>query len=178
MAPTDWSKDGRYIIERTGFDAKTAAIWVLPLFGDKKPFPFLRTEANESWAKLSPDGRLLAYTSDETKRDEIYVTTFPRPGGKLQMSTNGGSYPVWGRDGKELFYVSADAKMMAVRVKAGPKFDAGVPKPLFDVRTDLTPFGSGYDVSKDGRFLIAVPVEQSGTTPITVVVNWQAALKR
>jgi Tol biopolymer transport system component/predicted Ser/Thr protein kinase len=178
MAPTDWSKDGRYIIERTGFDAKTASIWVLPLFGDKKPFSYLRTEANESWAKLSPDSQRAAYTSDETKRNEIYVTTFPQPDSKLQISTNGGSYPVWSRDGKELFYISADEKMMAVELKAGPKFDAGVPKPLFDVRTDLTPFGSGYDVSKDGRFLIAVPVEQSGTTPITVVVNWQAALKK
>ena len=83
MAPTDWSKDGRYIIERTGFDSKTVAIWVLPLFGDKKPFPYLQTEANESWAKLSPDGQLLAYHSDETKRNEIYVTTFPTTGRQI-----------------------------------------------------------------------------------------------
>jgi Tol biopolymer transport system component len=178
-APVDWSKDGRYIIEDAIADSKTGTdIWVLPLFGDKKPFPYLQTDANESQAKLSPNGQWLAYQSDESKRNEIYVTTFPQPGGKWQISTNGGSFPVWGRDGKELFYVSADGKMMAVEVKAGPKFDAGVPKPLFDVRTDLTTFGAGYDVGKDGRFLIPVPVEQSGATPITVVVNWQAGLRK
>lgn len=131
MVPTDWSRDGRYIIERTGFDAKTTAIWVLPLFGDKKPFPYLQTDANESWAKLSPNGQWLAYQSDESKRNEIYVTTFPQTGEKPQISTNGGSYPVWGRDGKELYYTAADATMMAVEVKAGPNFDAGAPKPLF-----------------------------------------------
>ena len=81
----DWSKDGRYIIERTGIDAKTTAIWVLPFFGDKKPFPYLQTDANESWAKLSPNGQWLAYQSDESKRNEIYVTAFPEPGGKFQF---------------------------------------------------------------------------------------------
>lgn len=175
----DWSKDGRYIIEQARADSKTGSdIWVLPLFGDKKPFPYLQTNANEASAKLSPNGQWLAYQSDESKRNEIYVTSFPQPGGKLQISTSGGSFPVWSRDGKELFYVSADGKMTAVAVKTGPKFDAGVPKPLFEVRTDLAAFGSVYDVSNDGRFLIPVPVDQGATTPITVVVNWQAGLKK
>jgi Tol biopolymer transport system component len=178
MAPVDWSKDGRYIIERSGLDAKTTAIWVLPLFGDKKPFPYLQTDANEPWAKLSPNGQWLAYESDETKRNEIYVTAFPQPSGKLQISTAGGSYPVWSRDGKELYYIAADAMMMAVEVRAGPKFDAGVPRPLFKTHAVETNLGAIYDVSKDGRFLIQAPVEQTGTTPITVEVNWQAELKK
>jgi hypothetical protein len=157
---------------------KRSDIWVLPLFGDKKPFPYLQTAANEAAVKLSPNGQWLAYQSDENKRNEIYVTSFPQPGGKSQVSTNGGSFPVWSRDGKELYCVAADKKMTAVTVKTGPKFDAGVPKPLFDVRTDLAVFGAGYDVANDGRFLIPVPVEQTATTPITVVVNWQAGLKK
>jgi Tol biopolymer transport system component/predicted Ser/Thr protein kinase len=178
-APVDWSKDGRYIIEQAVADSKTGTdIWVLPLFGDKKPFPYLQTAANEAAAKLSPNGQWLAYQSDESKRNEIYVTTFPQPGGKSQVSTNGGSDPVWNRNGKELFYVSADGKMMAVPVNTGRKFEAGVPKALFGVRTDLTLFGAGYDVSKDGSFLIPVSAEQSATTPITVVLNWQVGLKK
>jgi Tol biopolymer transport system component/predicted Ser/Thr protein kinase len=177
--PVDWSKDGRYIIEEAVADSKTGSdIWVLPLFGDKKPFPYLQTDANEAAAKLSPNGQWLAYQSDESKRNEIYVTTFPQPGGKWQISTDGGSYPVWSRDGKELFYISADGKMMAVDVKSGPKFDPGVPRSLFDVGTDFTAYGDGYDVGNDGRFLIPVSVEQSGAHPITVVLNWQAGLKK
>jgi Tol biopolymer transport system component/predicted Ser/Thr protein kinase len=184
--PEDWSSDGRYIIERSQApDSKTGYdVWVLPLLsgkpGAKKPFPYLQTNANESSAKLSPNGLWLAYQSDENRRNEVYVQTFPQPGGKWQVSTNGGRAPVWSRDGKELFYLSADGKMMAVAVKPGPQFEAGIPKPLFDVRTaglDLRS-ASVYDVAEDGRFLIAVPVEQGGTTPITVVVNWQAGLRK
>ena len=179
LVPTDWSSDGRYIIERTGFDAKTAAIWVLPLFGDKKPFPYLQTDANESWARLSPNGHWLAYQSDETKRNEIYVGTFPQPGEKLQISANGGSYPVWSRDGKELYYMAKDTTMMAVEVKAGPNFDAGVPKPLFKTHAVETNYGPSYDVNGDGRFLILVPPEQGGgTAPINVVINWTVGLKK
>jgi Tol biopolymer transport system component len=173
--PTDWSRDGRYIIWQTNrVSNRGNTVWVLPLFGGKKPFPYLQSNTNERFAKLSPDGQWLAYASDESKRSEIYVQTFPSPGGKWQISTNGGNLPVWSRDGKELFYVSADRKMMAVEVKAGPKFEPGVPKPLFDVRLA----GAGYDVSKDGRFLIPTQVEQGGTVLITVVVNWTAGLKK
>lgn len=182
--PLDWSRDGRYIIERTAGDAQAASnIWVLPLSseqggGDKKPYSYLKSDAEHSLAKLSPNGQWLAYQSNETKRNEIYVTTFPQPSGKWQVSANGGSAPVWSRDGKELFYIGPDAKLMAVEVKTGPKFDAGVPKPLFEIHTGVNVFGIAFDVASDGHFLIPVPVEQSGTTPITVVLNWTAGLKK
>jgi eukaryotic-like serine/threonine-protein kinase len=175
--PNDWSPDGRFIVEGTFGDPKTGYdIWVLPLFGDRRPVPYLHTNFNEHRAKLSPNGQWLAYASDETKRYEIYVQTFPTPGGKRQVSTNGGDLPIWSRDGKELFFISADQKMMAVEVKGGSKFEAGVPKPLFDTR--LGGAFPWFDVSKDGRFLLPTRIEQTGTLSMTVVVNWTAGLKK
>ena len=173
----DWSRDGRYIILETAAGGKTRGdIWVLPLFGDRKPFPYLQTEFNERSAKLSPNGQWLAYASDETKQYEIYVQTFPSPGGKWQVSTNGGTSPVWSRDGKELFFIGADQKLMVIEVKGGAKFEASVPSPLFD--THLSTINPGYDVSKDGRFLMPVAIEQATTPPMTVVINWNAGMKQ
>ena len=170
----DWSRDGRYFIEEV-IDSKTKAdIWALPLFGDRKAFPYLQTEFNETQARLSRNGEWMAYSSDETKREEVYVQTFPAHGGKWQISTNGGSRPVWSRDGKELFFLDADRKMMAVEVKAGSKFEPGVPHTLFDTRD----VGDWFDVGKDGRFLIPSLGEQAAGVPMTVVVNWTAGLKR
>ena len=174
--PNDWSRDGRYIIEGVRDPKTKNDIWVLPLFGDRKPFPYLQTEFNEQYAKLSPNGQWLAYASDETKRLEVYVQTFPTPGGKWQVSTNGGDRPVWSRDGKELYFIGADGKMMAVEVKGGTKFEAGVPKPLFDMRFPAD--ATWYDVSKDGRFLVPTQIEQAADVPMTVVVNWTAGLKK
>src|SRR5688500_4395919 len=125
---------------------------------------------------MKTDGHWLAYASDEGKRYEIYVQTFPTPGGKRQISTNGGRFPVWSRDGKELFYIGADQKMTAVEVKSGSKFEAGVPKPLFD--THLRDNVASFDVSKEGRFLLPTVTEHTGTVSITVVGNWVAGLKR
>ena len=170
----DWSRDGRYIFELVL--GKSYEIWVLPLFGDRKAFPYLQNEFNETWAKLSPNGQWLAYTSNESRRNEIYVQTFPEPGGKWQISTSGGINPIWSRDGRELFFIAADGKMMAVDVKeSGGRFSPGLPKALFDA--GLTP-DAGYDVGKDGRFLIPRNVEQAASVPLTVVVNWTAGLKK
>jgi serine/threonine-protein kinase len=141
-----------------------------------KPYPYLQTEFSEGLAKVSPNGQWLAYSSNETKRNEVYVMTFPNPGGKWQISTSGGTYPVWSRNGKELFFVSADNKMMAVDIGAsGGKLEAGIPRALFDVR--LTTL-QGFDVSKDGKFLVPTPVEQTAAVPMTVVVNWPATLRK
>jgi serine/threonine protein kinase/Tol biopolymer transport system component len=177
----DWSRDGRYLTLRT-VDPKTKSdIWVLPLNPDKpgdwKPFPYLQTEFDERFGRLSPDGRWLAYTSDESKRNEVYVRSFPTSGAKWPVSTNGGERSVWSRDGKELYFLSPDGAMMAAEVKSGSKFETGVPKSLFKVRF-ARGIDSWFDVSTDGRFLIPVQVEQTAKVPITVVVNWQAGLKK
>jgi serine/threonine protein kinase len=175
--PRDWSHDGRYLIEEVSRGAKTGlAVWVLPLFGERKPFSYLESEFDEDLPRVSPNGQWLAYQSNETKRNEIYVQSFPKPGGKWQVSTDGGTSPVWSRDGKELFFLGSNGKMMAVDVKsgAGNKFDNGLAKPLFDLPNGA----ASFDVSKDGRFLIPAPVEQTAGAPITVVVNWAAGLKR
>ncbi len=170
----DWSPDGRFILYRT-YGVKTKSdIWVLPMFGDRKPYPFLDREFDEPFARFSPDGRWVAYTSDETGTSEVYVREFQGSGRSWRVSINGGSLPRWRRDGKELFYFSGE-KLMAVDVKAGgSSFEPGVPKLLFEKNGTRN-----YDVSGDGqRFLVAVPVEESSSEPITVVLNWTADLKR
>jgi len=180
-APMDWSRDGRYLTSVTmNSNPKTGNdIWMLPLKdsrGDRKPAPVFQTDFQESYNKISPDGRWLAYQSDESKRPEIYVVGFPGLNGKWQVSVDGGRIPVWSRDGKELYFLSANNKLMAVEIKPGAQFQAGVPKPLFDVQ--LGPSSPNFAVSADGRFLIATPVEQGAAVPMTVVLNWQAALKK
>ncbi|HSP69937.1 MAG TPA: protein kinase [Bryobacteraceae bacterium] len=179
--PTDWSRDGRYLISTTmNSNPKTGNdIWMLPMTGtagERKPVPVFQTEFGESYNRISPDGRWLAYQSNESKRGEIYVVGFPGLNGKWQVSVDGGRIPVWSRDGRELYFVSANNKMMAVEIKPGAQFQAGVPKPLFDVQLGAN--NASFDVSADGRFLIATPVEQGTTVPMTVVLNWQAALKK
>ena len=161
-------------------DPKTKLdIWIAPLSGDQKPYPYLNTVFNESSAKLSPNGKWLAYVSDETTRNDVYLDAFPKPVGKISVSTNGGNLPVWSRDGKELYYVSADQKLTAVEIKAsGNTVQLGTVSVLFPVR--MTGYNSGfaYDVAKDGRFLIPTPVQPSGVVPFTVVLNWTAGLKK
>ncbi len=173
----DWSRDGRYLIVNVIDPESNVDITVVPRFGDRKPFTYLSSLVNigEVSAKLSPDGHFLAYTSGESKRTEVYVQTFPQPGGKWQVSTAGGHWPVWSRDGRELYFISSDNKMMAVEVKAeGQKFEPGVPKALFAV-----PSRNQFNVANDGRFLIQVPqTDATGNVTINVVMNWQSALKK
>jgi eukaryotic-like serine/threonine-protein kinase len=185
--PTSWSRDGRFLLFRAA-DPKTAkdGLWVLPLEGDRKPFPFLDTEFDNREGQFSPDGRWVAYVSDESGRDEIYVQTFsPDPAaagsdraGKWLISTGGGNGPRWRGDGKELYYRAPDGRLMAVECATNPEFRAGVPKPLF--QTPQTAFSSGYswDVTSDGkRFLFPAPAERAAA-PFTVVLNWQTGLKK
>ena len=158
----------------TGFD-----LWVLRL-SDRKALPFLRTSANESAPKLSPDGRWLAYSSDESGRWEIYVQPYPGPGGKWQISTDGGMEPVWNRNGRELFYRNGN-KMMAVEVTTQPAFSAGKPKVLFEGAYLPTPATfPNYDVSPDGRrfLMLKAAGQEQAATQINVVLNWFEELKR
>jgi len=180
--PTDWSADGRYIAyghnPGTGF---TMDLWALPLFGDRKPFPLVKTQFGESNATFSPDGRFVAFQSNETGQSQIRVQPFPDASGKFTVSKDGGVQPVWRRDGKELFFLTPDATMMAASVDTAGQFQAGIPTPLFSVPTITNPALSGrhYAVTKDGkRFLVNVIQETSRTIPLTVVVNWPAALQK
>ncbi len=150
--PTDWSRDGRYIIYREVNPKTKFDIWVLPVGSqgsDHKPFPLLQTDANEAAAVLSPDGQWVAYTTDESGRYEVYVQSFPAGGGKRQISTAGGNGPRWA--GNELFYHAPDGRLMAVTVKSGTGFEASAPVRLFEFRPGgnlITPY---YSVTKDGQ---------------------------
>jgi serine/threonine protein kinase/Tol biopolymer transport system component len=178
--PMSWSPDGQLLAflevnPTTGLD-----IWVLRL-SDRKAQPFLRTPFNESAPRFSPDGRWLAYISDESGRFEIYVQPYPGPGGKWQISTEGGTEPMWNPSGRELFYRSGN-KMMAVDISTQPSFAAGKPRVLFEGPYSPTPLTTpNYDVSPDGqRFLMLKPTEQgeAARTQINVVLNWFEELKQ
>ena len=179
--PDDWSPDGRLLIYETADPETRIDLWVLPMSGETKPRPFLRTRFNEVHAQISPDGRWVAYSSDETGRPEIYVQTFPDKGGKWQISPAGGDQPAWRRDGGELFYGAPDGTLMSAVVRKSPTFEAGVPRPLFNspyLRETLSKgFRNNYLVAPDGqRFLIVAPVD-GGASPITAVSGWTAELK-
>ena len=188
--PMSWSPDGKFIVYWVS-DPKTGSDqWVLPLAGDKKPIPFLQTSYNEQHSQISPDGKWIAYYSNETGRSEIYVRPFPSGEGKWQISTNGGQFPRWRRDGRELFYMGAGSlgKMISVKVNpAGATFEYGDPTELFDSGYINYSHPGGtyhtYAVSADGqRFLIPRPESTGGgetaVAPITVVLNWTAGLKK
>lgn len=154
---------------------------VLPLEGDKPgmPRPYMNGEGNESAGQFSPDGKHVAYVLTAGGRSEIYVSTFPDPtANKWSISAGGGYQPRWRRDGKELFYITADNKLMSVEVKSGPSF--GVPRELFAVPI----YGGGsnstnqirWDVSPDGQKFLFNTVSGDASAPLTVVLNWQAGL--
>jgi Tol biopolymer transport system component len=180
QSPHSWSPDGKLIAfheinPTTGYD-----IWVLRL-GDRKAQLFLRTPFNEGAARFSPDGHWLAYMSNESGRFEIYVQPYPGPGGKSQISTDGGTEPVWNPSGRELLYRSGD-KMMAVDIATQPGFAASKPRLLFEGQYVPTPATlPNYDVTPDGqRFLMVKPIEavEAAPTQINVVLNWFEELKQ
>ena len=179
QVPHSFSQDGKFLTlvdinATTGYD-----VWILRL-GDRQAEPFLRTPSYESAPSFSPDGWRLTYVSDESGRFEVYVQPYPGPGGVYQISTDGGTEPVWNPKGKELFYRSGD-KMMAVEISTEPSFSAGKPQALFQ-GPYVSTLGTllFYDVSPDGqRFLMLKPTEQAAAlTQIVVVQNWFEELKR
>jgi Tol biopolymer transport system component len=175
-AAMSWSPDERFLAY-TDNDAGARDLWILDT-QDGKARPFLKTTFTEGGARFSPDGRWIAYVSNESGRGEVYVQAYPGPGGKWQISTDGGLEPVWNRNGRELFYRNGD-KIIAVPVSVAAGFSAGKPQVLFERRyasTALPQTAPYYDVSADGqRFLMVKEADQEGT-PIDVVVNWLAQL--
>ena len=176
MTPSAWSSDGQFI----AYTTRGSNVWILPLSGDRKPFAFAETPFIEASAVFSPDGRWIAYTSNEGGQLDVYVQSFPGPGTKSQVSRNGGSHPVWRPDGRELFYLGPDGTMMSVPIGHGRSFDAGLPQALFRANVWTLTRNQVYAVTKDGqRFLVtATPQKSSGAAPLTVVLNWAAAIHR
>jgi Tol biopolymer transport system component len=184
-----WSPDRRFLLYLSIGGEKSNKLWVLPLQGNRKPLPLHRTEFDEPDGRFSPDGRWLAYVSNESGRYEVYVQPFARgplpqgisnDGVKWLISGNGGSSPMWLQDSKELYYIDLDGKLIAVTISAGSGFHAGVPKVLFRVppKGARKPGMKWWTPSPDGkRFLFLVP-EAREEPPVTVVLNWQAGLKK
>jgi Tol biopolymer transport system component len=176
--PEDWSRDGRYLAY--GVNSGTAAfgnLYVLPLFGDRKPILVSESPFAEDEPQFSFDGKWLAYNSNESGTAQVYVVTFPAIDQKRQLSTAGGVQPRWRRDDRELYYLAPDGAMMAVEFS--PTVESAAPRPLFNTGLDADPFRDQYAVSPDGeRFLIQLPAREGTEMPVTVVMNWTAALRK
>jgi Tol biopolymer transport system component len=180
--PGNWSPDGRYLLYSTA-GQKTGSDLLLLSAAGTPPVPYLEGPYNEQQGQFSPDGRWVAYASDETGSFEVYVQSFPTGAGKFLVSTAGGSQPRWRRDGRELFFISAAGRLMAVDVKTAPTFEFGVPRALFDPQIPAGVLADAffhYDVAADGkRFLVSsIDGANSVPNPITVIINWTALLKR
>jgi Tol biopolymer transport system component len=177
---TDWSRDGRFI----AYEEFPGDLWIVPLAGDRRPFLFLRTDFLELEAHFSPDVKWVAYKSNESGQYEVYVRPFsdtstPARGGQWQVSSAGGINPRWRSDGRELYYLAPDSTLMAVPIEVrGTTLAPGAPVALF--RPKIVGGGAGfsteYDVSRDGRFLINMIVEDSAP-PITIIQNWKPQTK-
>jgi serine/threonine protein kinase len=187
--PNDWSRDGRFLLYAQQNPRTKADLWALPLASDGTPAgaptPFANNDFNEDQGRFSPDTRWVAYVSDESGRSEIYVQPFPAAtggGSKTRVSRDGGDQPRWRRDGKELFYLSLDGKLMAVNVTEGPTFIAGAPQSLFQAlvvrgRRESLLGVLRWDVAPDGKHFL-INTWKTSSEPLTVVLNWTAELKK
>ena len=175
--PSGWSSDGRYLLFETRGDPDTQSdVWALPLIGERTPISLLKTSYREQQAAFSPDGRWVAYNSDESGRAEVYVTPFPGPGRKWQVSSSGGSEPRWSGTGREIFFSSPGERIMVAAVSAHTDtFEVGRTQPLFEYHTQQP--SNVFDVTPDGlRFLVNTASATQNSAPMTLVVNWPAAL--
>jgi serine/threonine protein kinase len=175
----DWSKDGRYIAYvRDDDGTRTRDLFVSPLSGDRTPIRITQTRFDENEPHFSFDGKWIAYGSDQSGTWEVYVTSFPELDQRCQVSAGGGGQPRWRQDGKELYYLAPDGKLMAVDITAGLKLDCGAPRTLFDTGLRMNPVNDQYAVTPDGqRFLVLKP-QEGAPTPLTVVLNWDADMPK
>jgi serine/threonine protein kinase/Tol biopolymer transport system component len=176
-----WSPDGKYLLHMEQSGPNDAAIWVLPTTGDKKPFAIVKSPSPQARIvqfRLSPDGRWLAYSSTESGREEIYVTHFPSGEGKWQVSQSGGTFPSWRQDGKEIFFIGLAGGVQSATVNAkGDAFEVDPVHPLFQVNY-VAPVGNPYDVAPDGQRFVFTTLPESVSTPLVLVTNWTADLKK
>jgi serine/threonine protein kinase len=181
VLPSDWSPDGRYVAFHTAFPGSSYDIFVVPTTGDRRPRLIVRTPAPDVQARFSPDTRFLAYVSAESGRMEVYVQPFPSTGGRWQISVDGGTEPRWRADGRELFFLGLDRRLMAAAVELGPSLSHRPPVPLFTTKVAAvgSPFRTSYDVSADAqRFLVNEAVDMALATSITVVTNLRELMKQ
>jgi hypothetical protein len=183
MVPYSWSPDGRAVVYRVGQRAPFN-MGILPLVGERTPRLFEASTFNQSYGQVSPDGRWLAHTFQGSGRFEVYIRNFSEPlGGRWQITKDGAIFPRWRHDARELFYYAVDGRLMAVPITGTSAPDVGAAVPLFEARMLNGPtipvgFRQQYAVARDGqRFLLNVPLEETPTSPITVVINWAAGLK-
>ena len=178
----DWSRDGRvmlYSLQSNDLSSQALDLWIVPVTGDRQPIPFMTTPFGEGRGQLAPDGKWVAYTSNESGRNEVYVQSFPASGAKWQISSSGGDWVRWRQDGKELFYVAPNRELRSVAVAGAPnssEFDT--PKVLFVLPAALTEQGGqqlpySYDVTPDGQRILALVPTASERLPLSVIVNWQ-----
>jgi Tol biopolymer transport system component len=177
--PLDWSPDGRFVLYGTMRSKTGADMWTVPLDGDRKAFPVAQAEYYEDLGQFSPDMRWIVYQSNASGSWEVYLQGFPNPGSRSQVSTRGGSRARWRRDGKEIFYLSPEGKMMAVDFQSsGTTVEIGRPRELFQAPVTSYIVRHSYDVSADGqRFLINTMLESAAGQPITMVTNWAAEVR-
>jgi Tol biopolymer transport system component len=191
-SPLDWSRDGRFLLYSVQSPDTASDLWVLPLAGDgkpAKPFAVLQSRFDEIEGQFSPDGRWLAYASNESGRYEIYVRTFPEATGRWPISVAGGVQPRWRADGRELYYVAPDTRLMAVGIRAAPNthtIEVAPPVALFSPRLaiggNIPAAGfqarAQYAIASDGRFLMNIAADDAIGSPIRVVLNWSEELKQ
>ena len=178
--PDDWSHDGRFILFDQNAQKNKTDLWILPLSPDGapgNPQPWLQTPSDEYEGVFSPDDRWIAYQSDESGRYEIYLDTFPERHSKVRISTNGGTIARWGPGGRELFFVSPEAKLMAVSLNAASGAEPSAPRELFQLDVS-DPDVSPYDVGPDGQNFLTVETPAHASEPLTLIVNWPALLKK
>jgi len=175
--PKSWSPDGNLLVYALIKPGTGADLMAIPVNGDRKPFPVVQSNATDDQGQFSPDGHWLAYTSNESGHAEIYVIPFPpTPGTKWLVSQGGGVQPRWNRNGKELFYIASDSKMMSVDVATRPVFQAGTPQPLFPaniVETGLRNGPLSWDIAPDGKRFLIISPNTSDTHAVAVVLNWR-----
>ena len=178
--PMDWSADGRFLLYSSGSPKQGRDIWAFPLQGERQPFEVVRTDFNETQAQFSPDGTWIAYQSDRSGRDEIYLRPFPGPGSDVAVSTEGGSQVRWNANGKELFYVATDDRLVAVPVgfsSDNKTVAPGTPAGLFATNVGSTAtlkYRQQYVVARDGQsFVMNSAVDEGSVSPITVILNWK-----